>query len=70
MFKIFCNSLLVTTWKYVNEICREEGDLLIDWGDIVVQDTDNESQGRETPNDALSIDNCISPSTIDSKYYT
>ncbi|KAF6024527.1 FAM91A1 [Bugula neritina] len=54
------------SWNNINlEKKKEEGDLLIDWGDIVVQDTDNESQGRETPNDALSIDNCISPSTID-----
>ena len=37
---------------------REEGDLLIDWEELVAVDTDdNESQGRLTPSDALSVDN-------------
>lgn len=42
-------------------VCREEGDLLIEWDDLVLQDTDdNESLGRSTPNDNLSVDNMMS----------
>lgn len=47
---------------------RIEGDLLIDWDDLVSQDTDdNESQGRLTPCDTLSVDNLAVGATCDSK---